>query len=72
MIKLLSRSLTPVSYPIPDMMAPATGLTAGVAVDVVEEPHQSHQRWSGIGAVLFLVVAYILRLINDVSFFIFF
>ena len=57
MIKLLSRSLTPVSNPIPDMMAPATGLTAGVAVDVVEEAHQSHQRWGGIGAVLLLVVA---------------
>ena len=55
MIKLLSRSLTPVSYPIPDMMAPATGLTAGVAVDVVEEAHQSHQGWGGIGAALLLV-----------------
>ena len=37
-------------------MTPATGLSAGVAVDVVEETHQSHQGWGGIGAVLLLVM----------------
>ena len=38
-------------------MPPATGLSAGVAVDVVEEADQGHQGWGGIGAVLLLVEA---------------
>ena len=53
-MKWLFRILPPVCDAVPHFMTPATGLSAGVAVDVVEETHQSHQGWGGIGAVLLL------------------
>ena len=53
----LFRILSPVRNAIPDMISPATGLTAGVAVDVVEEANQGHQGRGGIGAALLLVVS---------------
>ena len=49
------------------MISPATGLTAGVTVDVVEEANQSHQGRGGIGAVLLLVVT-VSRNIGLISF----
>ena len=54
-LELLGRS-APVCDAIPHMMTPATDLSAGVAVDVVEETNQGHQGWGGIGAVLLLVM----------------
>ena len=51
----LFRILPPVRNAIPDMISPTTGLTAGVAVDVVEEANQRHQGRGGIGAALLLV-----------------
>ena len=48
------------------MMPPATDLSAGVAVDVVEETNQGQQGWGGIGAVLLLVMVDG-RQCNDIS-----
>ena len=50
------------------MMTPATDLSAGVAVDVVEETNQGHQGWGGIGAVLLLVMVDGSQCCNDISF----
>ena len=63
----LFRILPPVRNAISDIVSPATGLTAGVTVDVVEEAQQSQQGGGGIGALLLLVVSRVSQISDDIG-----